>query len=101
MITGLQLDFQSADLVSHILARHKFHSDKAKWYRSQIESLRSGGLKPENASNDPVRSLEQSMTDHEQKAALFQVFAQHVVPDEIYRLTESDLTKLEFISRYY
>ena len=102
MIEGIKLDFTSDQLKAHVGERIVFHSQKEKWYQQQVLALRSGGVRPDSGvSNDPVTSLERSMSDHAQKAGLFQVIADHIVSNEVYRLSESDLSRLEFISRYY
>jgi len=101
MIIGIQLDFTTDQLRQHVDDRRAFHEMKAEWYANQIESLRGGGLRPESISNDPIHSLEGSLQRHRQNAALFAVIADHLVPNETYRLSQSDLNTLEFVSRFF
>jgi hypothetical protein len=51
-------------------------------------------------SNDPVGSLQESANRHGEREAFLTFMAEHIVPDETYRLTEQDLIRLEIVSRY-
>jgi hypothetical protein len=42
-----------------------------------------------------------SECSHREKAAFFSFLAEHLIPGETYRLTEDDLARLEFVSRYF
>ena len=101
MIEGLKLEFSSGDLKNHLLNRRNYHSEKAIWYKGQVESLQKGGMRPEAVTNDPLIGLERTMQDHKQKAEFFSVLRAHVIPDETYILSENDLARLEFISRFF
>lgn len=100
MIEGLRIEIKSAELATHLQMRATYHLERAKWYSGQVEALRSGGLRPEAVTNDPLSSLERSMKEHQERAAFFLFMADHLVPDETYRLTESDIGRLEFVARY-
>ena len=41
------------------------------------------------------------MKEHEDKYGYFMFMAEHLVPDETYRLSESDLSRLEIAARYF
>jgi hypothetical protein len=101
MIEGLKIELKSAELVGHIKKRAEYHKTKAEWYAKQVGELHKGGVESSYNSNDPVRSLQASEKDHTEKSALFLFLAEHIVPNEVYRLTESDLSRLELVSRYY
>lgn len=101
MIIGIQLDFTTDQLRQHVEDRKAYHQTKAEWYAHQIDSLRAGGVRPESASNDPIHSLEGSLQRHRQNAALFGVIAEHLVPEETYRLSQGDLVTLELVSRFF
>ena len=101
MIEGLKLDFTSKQLQEHIAGRRQHHDGKQAWYAQQIASLKAGGMRQESPTSDPMDSLERSRKMHETKAELFKVMADHVIPNETYRLSESDLTRLELISGHY
>jgi len=52
-------------------------------------------------SLDPIRDLEHKIHEHENKAGFFLFMAEHLVMDEVYRLSESDLARLEIAARYF
>lgn len=101
MINGLQVELSSDELRKHLDDRVGFHTKKAFWYEDQIGSLSEGLKENPNMSNDPVSSLRRSLNEHQQKAAFFSVLRDHIIPDEVYRLTEHDLGRLEFIAVYF
>jgi hypothetical protein len=101
MIEGLKIEIPTEELRQHIEGRSEHHRDKAEWYGGQVRSLRAGGLAESHVSNDPVSSLERSELNHRDKAAFFAFLADHLIEGETYRLTEDDLARLEFISRYF
>lgn len=101
MIDGIKIDMQSAELKAHVDARADFHRVKAKWYREHAEGLRQGHAEAPNLSNDPVSSLERSRESHEQKCAYFEVISKYLIAGETYRLSETDLARLEFAAAYF
>lgn len=46
---------------------------------------------------DPVRALRDKQSEHTRMASLFDFLREHLVKGEVYRLDESELSKLEFI----
>jgi hypothetical protein len=102
VIEGLKIDVSSEELAGHLRERHEFHAAKARSYGEQLKGLHAlKADEPEaNFSNDPSRSLGQSADQHRKKSAFFLFLAEHLVPDETYRLQERDLEQLELYSRY-
>lgn len=101
MIEGVKIDIPSDELKSHLTGRVEYHKGKERFYRNQAQVLKDGGAGTIAMSNDPVSSLQGSQRQHSQQAAFFQFMAEHIVPDETYRLSESDFSRLEFSSRYF
>jgi hypothetical protein len=101
MIEGLKIEISSAELTDHISARAEFHEGKAAFYDEQVSALKAGGVGAIAQSNDPVSSLQGSARQHMERSAFFRFMAEHLIPDETYRLDESDLGRLEIVSRYY
>lgn len=99
MIEGIRIDLSTAELREHLQQRVEFHAEKAKWYADRAQELKDVGS--ENKSNDPASSLRASAKDHENRRAFFAFVASHLIPDETYRLEESDFIRLEFSSRYF
>jgi hypothetical protein len=102
MINGIQIEMSTDKLAAHIKQRADFHRSKAAWYKQQIQSLTAGGLEGRGGhSNDPIGSLSQSQRSHEEKAAYFAVLHENLIPNETYRLSQDDLSGLEFVSRFF
>jgi hypothetical protein len=95
MIQGLQIEVSSEELKKHIGERAKHHREKAEWYEQQVKNLKAGGVGETIASNDPMSSLQRSAQEHKEKCAFFSFI------NDTYRLTEHDLARLEFVSRYF
>lgn len=100
MIEGMKIRIDSEELQKHLEERATFHKAKADWYQQQRDALLAGGERAQGVTNDPVSSLEASARQHAERAGFFSFLADHVVLDEMYQLPESDLTRLELVSRY-
>ena len=101
MIEGIKIQLKTEELQHHLSDKVKYHMDKNIFYEDQVETLKSGGVKSEAVTNDPVSSLEQSAKKHKGKAEYFQFIVDHLIANETYQLSETDLTKLEIISYYF
>jgi len=102
MIEGILIDVPADELKDHINGRALEHTNKAKAYQHQVEILRSAGTTLDmRTSADPIRDLEYEIKEHENKAGFFLFMAEHLVIDEVYRLSESDLARLEIAARYF
>lgn len=98
MIEGLKFDIDADEMDSHLKAREKHHTDRVLFYADKAGALQAGGAEAMNYTNgDPVRALKDRETEHRHKIALFNFLRRHIVAGETYRLTESELVKLEFI----
>ena len=100
MIEGLKIDIPSVELVEHLTERATFHLERGKFYREQAKAIGERGDIIADVTNDPQRNLNQSGKTHEERYAFFRFLAEHVVPSETYRLNESDLARIELLSRY-
>ena len=105
MIEGIKIEMTTTELKTHVVERVKFHKGKAVWYAKQATNLRAGRsdgmMSASNMTNDPVTSLVRSREEHEKRATYFALVAKHLIPNETYRLSESDLSRLEFASQYF
>ena len=101
MIEGIFMDVTSAELDEHLRARALHHKDRAGTYARQSAELEADQSEhDQNLSNNPVRSLKDSQRHHQTRAELFTFMADHLVPNEVYRVSESDLTRLELIGQH-
>lgn len=102
MIEGLKLDFTSVQLNEHLSAKRSYHAGRAVFYAEQATKLEAGGAEGmQYTGGDPVRALREKGNEHTRKAALFSLYVAHVIPDDVYRLSESDLERLEMVSRFF
>jgi hypothetical protein len=63
---------------------------------------KAGGVQAQQyTTNDPTSSLLQSARQHADKGAFFAFMGAHIIPSEIYRLSESDFTRLELAAVLY
>ena len=101
VIVGIQIEMASEKLRLHLKERAEYHKGKTDWYAGQIKNLKKGGMDETIASNDPVRSLQQSMNDHAGRYTYFQLLADNVIPKVKYRLSQHDLSAVEFTMKTY
>ncbi len=110
MIEGLKFDIEFDEMGDHLREKAEHHDERRLFYEKQIRALGGGlaGELPEGRSpqysgqgNDPMEALRHKAISHEGKSTFFQFMADHLVEGETYRLSESDLMTLEFISRRY
>ena len=100
MIEGLKIELTTDQIWEHLKERQAHHEDRANWYRSRVEELDKGLKDEPNVTNNPVLSMRASLRQHTDRAAYFFVLSEHLIANETYRLDESDLARLEFMSRY-
>lgn len=101
MIEGLKLDFTSEELKQHLNKKVKYHRERSRFYGEKAQALHEGGAEAAQFSGgDPVRALKDKQLDHNKRAELFEIYSSHLVNDT-YRLSDSDLTRIELVSRYF
>lgn len=101
MIAGIQLDFKSSEIKKHLLERIQHHREREVFYVSQAKKLRKAGAEPAAYGTDPLSAFEKKAKNHRERRDLFGIMAQHIIPNEVYRLTEIDLGHIELPGRSY
>lgn len=108
MIEGIQFDISSVELAAHLKTRVEHHQKRADWYGSKETSLAEGEFDEESRnkmsttnSSNPVEQMRAGRKRHVAKVSLFRFMAEHVVRNETYRLSESDLQRLELTLSEY
>ncbi len=98
MIEGLKIDVTSEEMKKLLKDRASYHGEKAEEYGNQLKLLED---EPSlDMSMDPRRAMREKVHHHQQKWVFFNFLDAHVIPDEIYRLSETDLYRLELLSRW-
>lgn len=102
MIEGIHVDVKSNELLDLLMERHKTHREKAIAYENKVNELTVSGLDEDmNLSGDPIAGLKNKVKTHKERAGFFLFLAEHIIPSETYRLSLSDLTNVELLSRWY
>ena len=104
MIEGLQVDVKSAELKKIIASRIEYHQAKCKVLETTANKLRTTMIGIEDdmeeqmskvrTNNSPTQGLDNQAKQHKDKVVHFQFLLDHVVQDDVYRLTQSDLQLL-------
>ena len=103
MIEGLHFDIEFGEMKEHLLKKARHHDERRTWYERRIHDLKEGGVETDHqvSGGNPLENLRNQATKHEGRSEFFQFLADHLIENETYRLSESDLRTLEFISRYF
>ncbi len=111
MIEGLKLDVRAEELVRRLEERIAYHRSKAEAYGAQIEKLGEIPSIGEEEEDDVVAltrgrespriSLERKVKEHVDRAAILTFLRDHIVPGEVYRLSEQDLRMAEILPGRY
>lgn len=108
MIQGLQVDVQSDELKKIIKSRIDYHTERAALYESKAEEIRKSleGVEEKTigkvSGGTPTQNLEDKAREHKDKLVHFQFMLDHVILNDVYRLSQQDLQLLGISpSRYY
>jgi hypothetical protein len=101
MIEGIHLDFKSSEIKKHLLERAQHHKEREVFYLTQVKKIRKAGAERAAYGADPLSALEKKAESHRERRDLFVMMAQHIIPNEVYRLTETDLGHIELPGRSY
>jgi hypothetical protein len=106
MIEGIRFDFSGKELKEHFEKRAERHGQRAEAYAKEAARYKEGDEEPVRTpemmySNKAVQSAKQQLEGqakhHKTRAGLFRVAAAHIDPDELYRLTESEMNGWEIV----
>lgn len=105
MVEGLQFDIQSEELKKIIQSRIDYHIDRAQLYRVKAEEIRKSleGVEEKTigkvSNAGPTESLETKAREHTDKLVHFKFMLDHVIINDVYRLSQQDLQLLGIASR--
>jgi thymidine kinase len=107
MIEGLHIDISSAKLKDMIEERANVHGRKVMLYKEKIDALEQESeieddveIEETSVSVNPEKSLKRRLKEHRARYNFFMFMAEHLVPDETYRLSLGDLRTMEVIDRW-
>ena len=109
MIEGIHVDISSVELRRHLLKVADEHHEKALKYHSTINVLEKaldgegdeGGFPLNTSSRDPVDEHKKGEKRHLSRRDYLLVVADHLIPNEVYRLSLGDLEHIEMVSSRY
>ena len=101
MIDGLIVTISSQELRDHLLARAEIHAQKARKYQEEMDHLSAREItEDQNMTGDPIRAFREKREGHHEKAEHFRFIGEHIIPDEQYQLSETELLKVELMRRW-
>ncbi len=95
MITGLKLQITTGQLRDHLLEGIAFHVSRRDFYQGKAAEMEAAGEIPQNVTNDPVKGMKDRAGHHADRVYAFQTWDKYLIPDEVYVLDNSDLSRLE------
>ena len=105
MISGLQVDVQSDELKKIIQSRIDYHTERAALYGSKADEIRKSleGVEEKTigkvSNGSPTQNLEEKAREHTDKLVHFKFMLDHVIVNDVYRLTQTDLQLLGIAGR--
>ena len=96
MIDGLRVQMTTGELSDRIARRIAWHRQSAREYARELRL-------PERERTDPLlpdHLIEQEMLEHSGQAAMLTLLRDHLVPGEIYLLSEQDLQFADLASGF-
>ena len=117
MIKGLRFLSTSEELKNRLVARAKYHDERAAEKEAELPNLRETlgrikATKPTTSVSNktmsnyqldpdaPIEELEKDIKNHRNSGASFQYMADHLFSED-YDLEENDLIRLEILRRNY
>ena len=100
MIEGLKIDVTSAEIRTMLEDRAQTHRKKVEEYQKKVDTL-AAMAQEAGATNSTLSAVGSKLREHRSHAMYFEFAASHVIPGEIYRLSDDDLTRLEVMDRYW
>jgi hypothetical protein len=113
MIQGISIDVKGAELAERIDARAAHHEERASACDAQLRELRTNAQGPARQQKKPAKqggpvirgaiepfseeTLERKRRQHRERAQALMFLGQHIVRDEIYRVTEMDLRAADLL----
>jgi len=107
MIEGLTVAVRGAEIVERLSARIAHHQERVRTCERRLAQAAGEADDPEDDQGDaifvgpqpgsPRRRIERRLRGHQERILTLAFMRDHLVPDEVYRLSEGDLASLEII----
>lgn len=106
MINGIIMDVKGEELIERISVRVAHHQERAKECGAQLRKLRGrrqptldkdGETTFDGAMPHDKQTLARKTRQHRERAEALMFLAKHLVRDEVYRVTETDLRAADLL----
>ena len=104
MIEGFRIDVTADELVTHLDRRIAHHHDRAQECETKLQRLRALETADDEEEDvfqmcgaSRIDGLERLVARHRNRAVFLMFARNHIVANEIYRLSEDDLRLLEWL----
>jgi hypothetical protein len=97
MVDGLKVLMSSEELAQRLSERILWHQQMVEEY----EEERANAGTHDEAASVPEHVLEHQMHEHQEQAATLTMLRDHLIPKEIYGLTESDLRFADLVPEFH
>ena len=102
MIEGMKLDFTTEQLKKHCATRIAYHEKRAVFFADEAKRFADDAREADLVSNRGYTAgkgdLLARAENNKKMAAYFKIVSDHLVPGETYRLSDSELSRLELTS---
>ena len=96
MIEGLKIEMSSEQLAGRLAERIRWHEQTIEAYREALLQTEVRGRAHRNRS-----VLEHQVREHQEQTAVLSLLREHLIPGEVYRLTECDLRFADLVPDPY
>ena len=105
MTHGIIMDLKGEELIERINVRASHHQKRAKECGAQLRGLRGRGRTPARNRGSAVpeamepdrQTLQRKARQHQERAEALIFLGKHIVRDEVYRVTETDLRAADLL----
>lgn len=102
MIEGIKIDIPATELKALLKGRLEYHQERKAFYQKQYDLMAEAAKGDEErrstlgkvSNSTPLESMQSSIEKHHNNIVYYTFLHDHVVPNETYRLEESDLLRL-------
>jgi hypothetical protein len=108
MISGVVVEWKSEEFKVHLLRRMEHHAERAAFYEKECAKFKSEAADAEiklgqSTFVQTYKAMEEAQGNHARAWTFFRFLADHLVPNEVYRLDTKDLSEVEAIEnrRYW
>lgn len=104
MIEGIKIVVKSEELKKMFQDKVRVHQGKLDFYKKQLETMVAANETQDNNiqnSYDPGSNFKGKIAEHTNKLVYYKFMMEHIIPNEEYLLSETDLLKLEVVERFF